>query len=442
MELYNTLSRRVEPFAPNGPTVGLYVCGVTPYDTTHLGHARCYVVYDILQRYLRYRGHAVKYVQNITDVDDDLLRRAREVGMSYDALADLNLEIFRHDMEALNVLPPAVWPRATQEVPAMVEVAQALVARAQAYARDGNVYFRVAAAPDFGALSRRSRESMIARLREERFDPDDPRKEDPLDILMWQAAAPGEPTWESPWGPGRPGWHVECTAMALKHLGATVDIHGGGEDLIFSHHESERAQAESFTGTRPFVRFWMYAGTVYSGTEKMSKSLRNLVLVRELLPTYSADAVRLYLLREHYRTPLAYDEPRLAETEDLVRRLRRAAAAAPGPSAASLTSAEASRTNLEGADPPHTRPGDAPYSVLSTQYSELPGGPAAEFRARFEAAMDADLDTPAAVAALADLAAHVEADSDDAEGSAALLVQLTSVLGLRLANQPPAVWPR
>lgn len=409
MQLYNTLSRRLEPFAPAGPTVTMYVCGVTPYDTTHLGHARCYVVYDILQRYLRYRGHAVRYVQNVTDVDDDLLRKAREVGMPYDEVARLNLEIFRHDMEALNVLPPTVWPRATEEVPTMLEITAALLARGQAYERDGNVYFRVRTAPDFGALSRRSREEMIARLREERFDPDDPRKEDPLDVLMWQAAAPGEPTWASPWGPGRPGWHIECTAMALRYLGPTIDVHGGGEDLLFSHHESERAQAESYTGVRPFVRFWMYAGTVYNGTEKMSKSLRNLVLVRELVPRYGADAVRLYLAREHYRTHLTYDEAGLAEAARLVARLRRAAAlAAPG----------------EG--PPPTLPASD------------------EYRARFEAAMDADLDTPAALEVLRDLADEIERDRGGpiAGARAHLLLELAEVLGLRLADQPTTVWPR
>src|ERR671932_1082357 len=307
MQLYNTLSRRLEPFAPAGPTLTMYVCGVTPYDTTHLGHARCYVVFDLLQRYLRYRGQDVRYVQNVTDVDDDVLRKAREVGLPYLELGNRNLAIFRNDMEALNVLPPAVWPRATVEVPAMLEIAEALVARGLAYERDGNVYFRVAAARDFGALCRWSREQMIARLREERFDPDDPRKEDPLDILMWQAAAPGEPTWESPWGPGRPGWHIECTAMALKYLGTTIDVHGGGEDLIFSHHESERAQAETYTGMRPFVRFWVYAGTVYAGQAKMSKSLRNLVLVRDLLRNHHPDALRLYLLDHHYRDVWEYE---------------------------------------------------------------------------------------------------------------------------------------
>jgi cysteinyl-tRNA synthetase len=422
MQLYNTLSRRLEPFTPTGPTVGIYVCGVTPYDTTHLGHARCYVVFDLLQRYLRYRGHDVRYIQNITDVDDDVLRKAREVGLPYLELGNRNLAIFRNDMEALNVLPPAVWPRATAEVPAMLEIVEALVARGLAYERDGNVYFRVAAAPDFGALSHWSREQMIDRLREERFDPDDPRKEDPLDILMWQASAPGEPSWSTPWDGGRPGWHIECTAMALRHLGTTLDVHGGGEDLLFSHHESERAQAETYTGVKPFVRFWMYAGTVYFGAEKMSKSLGNLVLVRELLPRYSADAIRLYLAREHYRTHLTYEEGRLAEAEDLVGRLRSAAVAAvdtrqPAVAASRAgagRAAEAARSQAEG-----------------------------DFRARFEAAMDADLDTPGAVAVLLDLTAAIERQRDPAAAAdqANLLVELGEVLGLRLRGQPSTTWP-
>jgi L-cysteine:1D-myo-inositol 2-amino-2-deoxy-alpha-D-glucopyranoside ligase len=414
MQLYNTLSRRLEPFTPPGPAVTMYVCGVTPYDTTHLGHARCYVVYDLLQRYLRYQGHDVRYVQNVTDVDDDLLRKAQELGMPFDEVARVNLEIFRHDMEALNVLPPSVWPRATQEVPKMLEIAQALVARDQAYERGGNVYFRARCARDFGALSRRSEAEMVARLREERFDPDDPRKEHPLDILMWQAAAPGEPTWDSPWGPGRPGWHIECTAMALRHLGTTIDVHGGGEDLLFSHHESERAQAESYTGVQPFVRFWVYAGTVYHGAEKMSKSLRNLVLIRELLQPYPADAIRLYLAREHYRTHLTYDEAALDEAAGLVERLRRAAT--------------------------RSAPGDGPPGARVAAL--LPASD--DHRARFEAAMDADLDTPGAVDALRDLAAEVERGGERPEtiARAALLDELAGVLGLRLCGQPTTVWPR
>jgi cysteinyl-tRNA synthetase len=396
---------------------------VTPYDTTHLGHARCYVVFDLLQRYLRYRGHAVRYVQNITDVDDDLLRKAREVGIPYDELADLNLAIFRNDMEGLNVLPPAVWVRATAEVPAMVEIAEALLARGLAYERDGNVYFRVAAAEDFGALCGWSPERMIARLREERFDPDDPRKEHPLDILIWQASAPGEPSWPTPWNGGRPGWHIECTAMALKHLGTTIDVHGGGEDLLFSHHESERVQAEAYTGVKPFVRFWMYAGTVYFGAEKMSKSLGNLVLVRELLPRYSADAIRLYLAREHYRTHLTYEESRLAEADELLGRLRRAAALAVE---ARQPAAAASRPACA------TRATDSPRSQAEGDY-----------RARFEAAMDADLDTPGAVDVLLDLAAAVTRQPEHATAvdQAALLVDLAAVLGLRLGGQPSTTWP-
>ena len=421
MELYNTLSRRLEPFAPAGPAATLYVCGVTPYDTSHLGHARTYVVFDLLQRYLRYRGHAVRYVQNVTDVDDDILRKAREVGTPYDELAEINLAIFRTDMEALNVLPPAVWPRATGDVPAMVEIVQALVEQGSAYERGGNVYFRVGAAHDFGALSRLSRDEMIARLREEKFDPDDPRKENPLDILMWQAKAPGEPSWPSPWGEGRPGWHIECTALALKYLGDTIDVHGGGGDLLFSHHESERAQAETYTGVQPFVRFWMYAGTVYLGAEKMSKSLGNLILVRDLLKRYSADAVRLYLAREHYRTPLVYDERQLAEAEEQVRRLRGAVQATPLSGVGAARGG--ARSALGAGTPSAARAGDG------------------EFRARFEAAMDADLDTPRAADVLLELAATIESDREGGDAQAALLVELAEVLGLRLAGQPLPVWP-
>lgn len=424
MQLYNTLSRRLEQFEPVGPVVGLYVCGITPYDTTHLGHARCYVVFDLLQRALRYHGHRVRYIQNITDIDDDILRKAREVGLPYDELGNRWLAVYRADAEALNLLPPAAWPRATREIPTMLEIAQALVARGHAYVRDGNVYFRVRTARDFGALCGWSRERMLARLREERFDPDDPRKEDPLDILMWQASAPDEPAWPSPWGPGRPGWHIECTAMAYRYLGPTLDIHGGGEDLIFSHHESERVQAESYTGVRPFVRFWVYAGTVYFDGAKMSKSLGNLVLVRDLLQRYAADALRLYLARCHYRQAFSWDEAQLAEAAALAARLRRAAAAA------ERTRRRAAA--LVGADPPGEPPAPA---------GRPPDGPTAEYRARFEAALDRDLDTPTAIEVLAELAGAIERGGPHAGEQAALLVELSEVLGLRLLDQPGPRWP-
>lgn len=427
MQLYNTLHRRLEQFTPAGPVVGLYVCGVTPYDTTHLGHARCYTVFDLLQRALRYQGHQVRYIQNITDIDDDILRKSREVGVPYDELGNRWMAIFRGDVEALNLLPPAAWPRATREIPTMIEICQALIARGQAYEREGNVYFRVSTAPDFGALCGWNVVQMIERLREERFDPDDPRKEAPLDILMWQRSAPDEPAWESPWGGGRPGWHIECTAMAYRHLGATLDFHGGGEDLLFSHHESERVQAESYTGVQPFVRFWMYAGTVYCDGAKMSKSLGNLVLVRELLPRYSGDAIRLYLARCHYRQHLTWDEAQLQDAAVLAARLQAAAANASAPARAREAAVAGACTGERGS-----------VGRAGTARDEGPGD---DYRARFAAALDDDLDSPTAIGVLTDLAGAIERGGSQAPAQAALLVELGEVLGLRLAGQPTTRWP-
>ena len=324
MYLFNTQTGKIEPFtAPRG-TVGIYVCGVTPYDTTHVGHAFTFLTFDILIRYLRYLDFPVTYVQNVTDIDDDILRKAREVGEPWDRLGDRYIRQFQEDLNGLNVLFPSVYPRATEEIPVIIEMVQTLLDQGLAYVRDGNVYFRVASDPDYGQLCRCSREEMIALSAERGADPTDPRKEDPLDFILWQAAQPGEPTWDSPWGPGRPGWHIECSAMSVKYLGPQLDIHGGGYDLIYPHHESEIAQSEGVTGHRPFARFWVHVGMVEYQGAKMSKSLGNLVLVRDVLRRQSGDAIRLYLLSHHYRTPFEYEDDGPARFEPLVEQLRRA----------------------------------------------------------------------------------------------------------------------
>jgi L-cysteine:1D-myo-inositol 2-amino-2-deoxy-alpha-D-glucopyranoside ligase len=319
------MTRQTEPFAPaDGKTVRMYVCGVTPYDTTHMGHAMTYLTFDVINRLCQHRGWRVKYVQNVTDIDDDILRKAREVGEPWDRLGERYVRQFQEDLNALNVLFPSVYPRATEEIPMIVQMVQSLLEQGAAYVRDGNVYFRVASDPDYGHLCRCSREEMIRLSAERGADPTDPRKEDPLDFLLWQAAQPGEPTWESPWGPGRPGWHIECSAMAVRYLGPQLDIHGGGHDLIYPHHESEIAQSEGVTGQRPFSHFWVHVGMVeYQGT-KMSKSLGNLVLVRDVLRRQSGDAIRLYLLSHHYRSSFEYEDDGPARFESLVERLRQA----------------------------------------------------------------------------------------------------------------------
>lgn len=325
MQLYNSMTGRVEPFAPaDGKTVRMYVCGVTPYDTTHMGHAMTYLTFDVINRFCQYLGWRVKYVQNVTDIDDDILRKAREVGEPWDRLGDRYIRQFQEDLNGLNVLFPSVYPRATEEIPMIIEMVQSLLDQGFAYVRDGNVYFRVASDPDYGQLCRCSREEMITLSAERGADPTDPRKEDPLDFILWQAAQPGEPTWDSPWGPGRPGWHIECTAMAVKYLGPQLDVHGGGYDLIYPHHESEIAQSEGVTGQRPFARFWVHVGMVEYQGAKMSKSLGNLVLVRDVLRRHSGDAIRLYLLSHHYRAPFEYEDDGPARFAPLVERLRRA----------------------------------------------------------------------------------------------------------------------
>jgi L-cysteine:1D-myo-inositol 2-amino-2-deoxy-alpha-D-glucopyranoside ligase len=237
----------------------------------------------------------------VTDVDDDILKRARELGISWDQLARNETMLYQADMAALNVLPPDVFPRASETIPQIVTLVARLEAQGHAYRRGGNVYFRVSSVPDYGRLSQVSRAQMLEWSAERGGDPEDARKEDPLDFLLWQESPPAEPRWESPWGRGRPGWHIECSAMALEHIGHQVDIHGGGTDLIFPHHESEIAQSEAATGTRPFVRTWMHVGMLRYQGRKMSKSLRNLVLVRDLLQRYDPDSIRVTLLRHHYR---------------------------------------------------------------------------------------------------------------------------------------------
>ena len=308
MKLFNTLTQSLEELVPlEDNTVRIYVCGVTPYDTTHLGHAFTYVSFDTLIRYLESRGYNVKYVQNVTDIDDDILRKAREVGMEWDELGRIETERYLSDMDALNVRRPDVYPHATLETPMMIEIIQTLLARGYAYENEGNVYFSVQRDPDFGIMARaiglNDYSAMLTIANERGNHPDDPRKKDPLDFVLWQAQAPGEPAWPSPWGPGRPGWHIECSAMSIHYLGPQIDIHGGGADLAFPHHTCEIAQSEHFTGKSPFVRCWMHTGMVYQDGEKMSKSLGNLTLVSDLLKDYSADAIRVMLLNHHYRYP-------------------------------------------------------------------------------------------------------------------------------------------
>ncbi len=398
MQLYNTLSGQVETFTDRGGSVGIYVCGVTPYDTTHVGHAFTFLTFDILTRYLRASDLTVTYVQNVTDIDDDILRKAGEVGVSWRELADRETDRFLRDMADMNALPFDHYVRATDHIVDVVELAGRLVASGNAYESNGSVYFDVASDPDFGVLSRIPRGEMLAVANERGNHPDDPDKRDPLDFVLWQATKAGEPAWDSPWGPGRPGWHIECSAMSTKYLGDTIDIHGGGKDLVFPHHEAEIAQSERATGVSPFVRYWMHVGMVaYQGT-KMSKSLGNLVLVREVLDTYSADALRLYVMSHHYRSDWEYIDDEVDAWSRVADDLR------------------------EAADFPTDGP-DEPLDI-STLADE------------FYNAMDDDLNTPEAIRALQEMALSIlEApEDDDVRAAQSTMRRAATVLGLSLAG--------
>ncbi|MFH1169112.1 MAG: cysteine--tRNA ligase [Chloroflexota bacterium] len=406
MKVYNTLSGRKEEFSPQGEEVKMYVCGVTPYSDAHLGHAMSYIIFDVIRRYLRFSGYSVKYVQNITDIDDKIIARASQRGISTRELAEKYAQSYFDDMDALNVTPADFYPRATEEIPKIIDVIRGLADRGFAYPAGGSVYFRVRNVADYGKLGHRSLDSMMAGARIEAGE----EKEHPMDFVLWKASKPGEPSWPSPWGPGRPGWHIECSAMSLKYLGTTLDIHGGGQDLIFPHHENELAQSESFTGVKPFVRYWLHNGLVQLGEEKMSKSLGNLVTIKQALEKYSADAIRVFALSSHYRSPLTYSDEAMAGAEKGVERLLRTTG----------------RSEPEGGSP-----GEA-----------LDAGP---YRCQFVEAMDDDFNSPQALAVLFDLARDINqsADSGRSIGKArSTFTELAqSVLGLKLEASGLATEP-
>jgi len=320
MKLYNTLSGKKEEFAPHGDEVKIYVCGVTPYDDAHIGHAMSYVIFDVIRRYLKFRDFKVKYVQNVTDIDDKIIDRANQRDIPPAELAKKYTDSYFEDMDALNIEPADVYPRATGEIPKIIEVIQGLIDKGFAYPAGGSVYFRVRKDPDYGKLSHRSLDDMMSA--EGAMGSEE--KEDPMDFALWKASKPGEPFWESPWGEGRPGWHIECSAMSLKYLGEQIDIHGGGQDLIFPHHENEIAQSESFTGKKPFAKYWLHNGLLQFGEDKMSKSLGNLVTIKQALAKYSPDAIRLFILNSHYRSPLKYSEEGFEAAEKAVERFTQA----------------------------------------------------------------------------------------------------------------------
>jgi L-cysteine:1D-myo-inositol 2-amino-2-deoxy-alpha-D-glucopyranoside ligase len=328
LRLYDTARQAIVPFEP-GPVVTMYTCGITPYDATHLGHATTFIAYDVLQRRLRDRGHETRCVRNITDVDDPLLDKARTLGIHYLDLAAAEMKRFDEDMAALGMLPPFSEPRATSAIPDIRGFIGMVLDRGHAYQAGGAVYFDVSTAPGFGSVSHYTEDEMLAYAKERGGNIDDPNKRHPLDFVLWQPSAPDEPSWETMWGPGRPGWHIECSALALRELGTTVDLHGGGTDLIFPHHECERAQSEAATG-QPFVRHWMHVGMVCKDGEKMSKSLGNLVFVDALRTEYDPCEIRLGVISHRYRDSWEWDDELMPAAAARFDRWR----GAPGPASA------------------------------------------------------------------------------------------------------------
>jgi cysteinyl-tRNA synthetase len=395
MKIYSTLSRQKEEFQPQGDEVTIYSCGVTPYAESHLGHAMNAVIFDTVRRYLIFRGYKVKFVQNITDVEDKIIDRANKLGIPPRELAEKFAAHYFEDMAALNVMKPDIIPYATEEIPKMLEMIQGLVNKGHAYAAKGSVYFRVRSMPDYGKLSKRTLDSMMAGAR---IEPGE-EKEHPMDFALWKAAKPGEPAWDSPWGKGRPGWHIECSAMSLKYLGETIDIHCGGQDLIFPHHENEIAQSECFTGKKPFARIWMHNGLFQLGDEKMSKSLGNIVGIKQVLEKHSADGFRVFVLGSHYRNPLTFSDAAIEAAEHGLERLIQA------------------------------------YNNESTAHNAAEQIDVRTARQKFTEVMDDDFNTPQALAILFDLAREInhagEKGADTADARHALK-ELAGVLGLTL----------
>ena len=311
LTIYNTLSRRKEVFEPIEPgRIRMYVCGMTTYDLCHLGHARACVAFDVVQRYLRFAGYDVKYIRNITDVDDKIIQRANERGMSAEDLANKYIDEFHKDMESLDVQLADEEPKVSTHIQEIIQLTERIIEKGHAYAVDGDVYFDIQSFSPYGILSRRTVEELQAGARIEV----DSRKKNPADFALWKSVKPGEPSWESPWGPGRPGWHIECSAMSCTHLGEEFDIHGGGVDLIFPHHENEIAQSHGASGKVP-VRYWMHNGHVNVDNEKMSKSLNNFFTIRDVLGIHHPQAIRLFLLSTHYRSPINYSMQTLEDAE-------------------------------------------------------------------------------------------------------------------------------
>ncbi|NWF77890.1 MAG: cysteine--tRNA ligase [Chloroflexi bacterium] len=397
MKVFNTLTGRKDDFHPRSEVVTMYVCGITAYDESHIGHAMTYIIFDVIKRYLRFKGYKVKHVQNFTDIDDKIIERANQLGIPPAELANKYVDRYFSDMDALNVERADVYPKASEEIPKIIEIIQGLLAKGYAYESEGSIYFRVRNFPHYGKLSHRSLPEMIPKASNYQE-----KKEYPLDFALWKASKPGEPFWESPWGEGRPGWHIECSAMALKHLDDTIDIHGGGQDLVFPHHENEIAQSESFTQETPFVRYWLHNGLMQQDKQKMSKSTGNLVSIKDALGRFSSDAIRLFILSSHYRNPLIYSEEALEANERAAERLRWA-----------LT---------------HRANADKGATILKAEPSEQ----------KFVEAMDDDFNTAQAIAVLFELMKEINRGAEQGVNitkAQHTLSKLAGILGLTLKGK-------
>ena len=397
IELYDTLRRKKEPLEPLiGEEVSLYVCGITPYSKAHLGHALHALIFDMLRRYLEWTGLKVRHIQNFTDIDDKIIDRSRELEITTTELATSNTTDYLQALRALNVLPATEYPRATTEMPIIIQVIKGLIEKNHAYPSNGDVYYHVRSKEDYGKLSGHNINDLQSGAR----IPQGEMKKDPLDFALWKQAKPGEPAWESPWGKGRPGWHIECSAMAINALGQNIDIHGGGADLIFPHHENEIAQSEAFTGKAPFARFWIHNALLQLGDDKMSKSSGNLISIDEVLQNTTADGLRLFVASSHYRSPLNYTSEALEAASTGAERLRAAA-------------------------------------ILQEVSSSGEPLPVHDERMKFRTALNDDLNTPRAIAVLFDLARSINRAHDNEKPfkeAQNLLRELANVLGFTLAE--------
>ena len=399
MKLYNTLTRQEEELDFNKQDINMYVCGVTPYSSSHIGHAMSTVVFDVLRRYLEFKGFKVNHIQNFTDVDDKMIQAAKKLDMSTADLANNNIESFLNEMALLNNLPAQLYPRATEEIEKIIEIIESLISKGLAYHNKDGVYFRVEKVLDYGKLSRRTLKDMISGSRIEI----DQNKENSMDFALWKSEKPGEPSWDSPWGKGRPGWHIECSAMSIKYLGNSIDIHGGGLDLIFPHHENEIVQSESFTGEIPFSKIWVHNGLLRMGSDKMSKSVGNIVLIRDVLDKFSTNAIRMFILSSHYRSPLEYNEDQIKSKEISIKKLTK------------LLENTGGKVDF-----------DQIRYVCQIRQEQ------------FINAMDDDLNTPRAIATIFDLhkdLTRLSSEGIDIAAGQDLLNRLSDILGLDLKNK-------